>query len=105
MLLVELAPLYGVSPTRISIRAQRTRWGSASRSGSLTFNYRLVFLPDHLARYIVAHELSHLLEHNHSERFWAHVARYVPDHASLRQELRTWERRHPFGKEVEKCRP
>lgn len=100
-----LAPKYGVQPRKVSIRAQRTRWGSASRSGSLSFNYRIAFLPERLAAYIVAHELSHLLEHNHGKRFWAHVARTIPDHHGARRELRAWERRYPYGRPVKVTPP
>ncbi len=61
------------TPTDISIKNQRTRWGSCARSGRVSLNCKLLFLPRDLVRYVMVHELCHLLEPNHSSRFWAHV--------------------------------
>ena len=78
----------GARPKAISIRDQRTRWGSCSSRGNLSFNWRLVMTPPAILQYVVIHELAHLFEHNHSKDFWDVVARYYPDHKKARAWLR-----------------
>lgn len=68
----------GVSFRRITVRDQKTKWGSCSRTGCLSFNWRLVLFPPAVMRYIVIHELCHLRHFNHSPRFWSLVARHDP---------------------------
>lgn len=84
----ELNAGYNFSFNRISIRNQKSRWGSCSKQGNLNFNYRIVLLPAHLVDYIMVHELCHLQELNHSPRFWDLVSRTIPHHRACRRELR-----------------
>lgn len=86
------ARIYKLEYRRITVRNQKARWGSCSREGVLSFNYRLYFLPQSLLDYVVVHEICHLQEMNHSKRFWALVAKTCPDHILLRRELRKRER-------------
>ena len=78
---------YGFSYNRITIRDQRSRWGSCSKKGNLNFNYRIIHLPEQLADLVIVHELCHLKEFNHSLSFWNLVARAIPDHLSRRHTL------------------
>ncbi len=78
----------GVEAAALSIRAQRTRWGSCSARGAINLNWRLLLLPSRLADYVLVHELCHLRHMNHSPAFWALVATQLPDHVQRRQELR-----------------
>lgn len=81
-------PKLGVTCGRIAIKNLRTRWGSCSKKGNLNFNYRVVRLPPELVDYLVVHELCHLIEFNHSRRFWDLVAQLIPEHKACRQRLR-----------------
>lgn len=82
--------LMGVSPGKIYIRNQRTKWASCSGRGNLSFNLRLVALPEDLIDYVVIHELAHLRHLNHSREFWALVGRFYPDYERARRKLRRW---------------
>ena len=77
-----------VAPAAVSIRDQRTRWGSASRQGRLAFSWRLVLAPPEALETVVIHELAHLRVFGHGPRFWAVVAGRRPDHAAWRRWLR-----------------
>src|SRR5712691_7640213 len=79
MLVDEEAPELGVAPQRIQIRDQRSRWGSCSTRGTLSFNWRLVLAPFDVLDYVVVHELCHLREPNHSSRFWKLVGERRPE--------------------------
>ena len=84
-------PKVGVSPARVSIGDQKTRWGSCSSRGSLRFNLRLAMVPQALIDYVTVHELCHLLEANHSTSFWQHVHNIMPDFEVRRRGLRELE--------------
>lgn len=80
-----------LTPTRIFVRDQTTRWGSCSTSGALSFSWRLVLAPPFVLDYLAAHEVAHLAHMNHGPRFWALVARTMPRH----EEARNWL--HKYG--------
>lgn len=80
--------IYNFSYKNIAIRNQKTRWGSCSRKGNINFNYKIALIPEHLAEYIIVHELCHLGEFNHSKDFWNLVAKTMPNHKALRLELK-----------------
>lgn len=82
------APLVGVDYDRISVRRQRSKWGSCSSAGNLNFNCLLLLAPPEVLDYVVVHELCHRLEMNHSPRFWARVRRVLPDYEAARGWLR-----------------
>ena len=82
------ARLMGVTYGRISIRRQKTRWGSCSREGNLNFNCLLMMAPPEVLDYVVIHELSHRMEMNHSARFWAQVEKMIPDYRVPRKWLK-----------------
>jgi hypothetical protein len=73
---------------KITIRGQKTRWGSCSTNGNLSFNYSLLRFRKEIIDYVIIHELCHLKEMNHSERFWKLVEGYYPDYKNLRKELK-----------------
>ncbi len=81
-----------LEPGKVTIRDQKTRWGSCSTSGTLSFNWRLVIGPGHALRYVVIHELIHIRHHNHSRAFWAALAEAMPDWKRSATWLRANER-------------
>lgn len=84
----EFNKFYNFKYNRISIRNQKSRWGSCSAQKNLNYNFRIVLLPERLANYIIVHELCHLKEMNHSKRFWKLVGKIVPDYKGMRKKLR-----------------
>ena len=82
--------LAGLSYSKLTIRGQRTRWASCSRSGAMSFNWRLLLAPEAVLDYVVWHEVCHLKVMDHSPRFWALLARWCPDY----REQSRWLRRH-----------
>ncbi|MDE6640003.1 MAG: M48 family metallopeptidase [Acetatifactor sp.] len=78
----------GGSYTSVTIRDQKTRWGSCSSRGTLSFNYRLIFAPPTVLDYVVVHELCHLTHMNHSKEFWNMVGSIMPDYKTHKNWLR-----------------
>ena len=87
--LAHYAALLGVALPRLTLSAARTRWGSCSLKSGIRLNWRLIHFPRHVIDYVVAHELAHLREMNHSPRFWAVVGQLYPDYRLARDELKT----------------
>jgi predicted metal-dependent hydrolase len=85
---LELAALHQFHVRRITVRNQRSRWGSCSRRGRLSLNWRLIQTPPFVRDYIILHELAHLREMNHSRRFWSEVERLCPEFALAERWLR-----------------
>jgi predicted metal-dependent hydrolase len=85
---MELAALHGVSVSRISVRNQKSRWGSCSRRGTISLNWRLIQTPVFVRDYIILHELAHRRQMNHSEKFWQEVARLCPDYPAAERWLK-----------------
>lgn len=83
-----MASTLGVQVQRVSIRCQKTRWGSYSTNGTINLNAQLLFLPERLVRYVLLHELCHAVHPNHSSSFWDLVRFHEPDADRLRGELR-----------------
>ncbi|TSC70793.1 MAG: hypothetical protein CEO12_169 [Parcubacteria group bacterium Gr01-1014_46] len=73
---------------RVSIRNQRSRWGSCSSKGNLNFNFRIITLPPYLTDYIIVHELCHIGQFNHSQKFWNLVGETMPNYTKLISELK-----------------
>jgi predicted metal-dependent hydrolase len=84
----ELADQFGIPVARVSIRNQRTRWGSCGRDGHITLNWRLVLMPPEVRDYVLIHELMHVRRLDHSPAFWKLVAAACPGYREARQWLR-----------------
>ncbi len=84
----EINTLYGFVYKDITVRNQKTRWGSCSTKGNLNFNYKVAFLPQEMMDYVIVHELCHLTEFNHSKKFWDLVAKVIPSYVHIRREMK-----------------
>ncbi len=84
-----LAGKYNFKINKIFIRGQKTRWGSCSSNRNLSFNYKLMMYRKEVIEYVIIHELCHLIEMNHSKKFWDHVGKIIPNYKLLRKELKT----------------
>lgn len=86
------AALHGFTYAKIKLSSAETRWGSCSHDGNLNFNWRLLMAPPEIVDYVVAHELAHLAERNHSRKFWDKVAAIFPAYETCREWLRKNDR-------------
>jgi hypothetical protein len=85
---MELAGAHGIQVSRISVRNQKSRWGSCSRRGTISLNWRLIQTPGFVRDYIILHELAHRRQMNHSDKFWQELARICPDHLQAERWLK-----------------
>jgi predicted metal-dependent hydrolase len=88
--LLDLAQRHGLVVTRVTVRNQRSRWGSCGRDGHICLNWRLLLMPAFVRDYVLVHELMHLRRMDHSPTFWRLVGSVFPDYRSARD----WLRRH-----------
>lgn len=89
----DLSEITGLRPTKVSLRRQKTLWGSCSPSGSIQLNWKLISAPLNVIDYVVIHELAHLKHPNHSQYFWNEVAAHCPDY----KQLRLWLKKHYYS--------
>ena len=93
-----LSAKLGVKTPPLFMSSARLRWGSCNSRGEVRLNWRLLQAPPHIINYVVAHELAHLKEMNHSAKFWAIVERICPDYKTAEKELKAWSvRLHQIG--------
>ena len=85
---MELASHHGINVSRVSVRNQKSRWGSCSRRGTVSLNWRLMQAPGFVRDYIILHELAHRRQMNHSEKFWQEVERLFPDYLQAERWLK-----------------
>ncbi|MBF0622267.1 MAG: M48 family metallopeptidase [Magnetococcales bacterium] len=82
---------------KVTIRGQKTRWGSCSSKGNISLNWKLMFLPNSIIQYVIVHELAHRTHMNHSPAFWSLVSRYDPDYKKHRTLLKKFKEPWPFN--------
>lgn len=88
--LEKINSFYKFKYNKIAIRNQKTRWGSCSARKNLNFNYKIVFLPEHLADYVITHELCHIREMNHGPKFWNLIAQTIPKYKEFHTQLKSF---------------
>ncbi len=88
--LPDLNKNYGFKIGKVTIRNQKSRWGSCSARGNLNFNFKIALLPKELSDYIIVHELCHLSQMNHSPKFWNLVAKVIPNYQELKKRLKAF---------------
>ena len=82
----------GKSPKSVGIKSFKSRWGSCSVHGDLTFNWKIIIAPNRIVDYVVVHELCHLIHHDHSPKFWRSVEQVLPDYLESKEWLREFGR-------------
>ena len=87
----EVSRKTGLKFNDIAIKSYKSRWGCCDGRNNLAFNYKLFMLPDRIQYYIIIHELCHTVQHNHSEKFWRLVERFVPDYKKIKKALRSYD--------------
>ncbi len=88
--LKQLAVQHGFTYNKVTMRNQKTRWGSCSHKNNINLNMKLVLLPDELVDYVILHELVHTKIHNHSKKFWDELDKYVGDGKAMAKRLREY---------------
>ena len=82
------AKILGVKPQSITVKDYKSRWGSCSSKGDISYNWKIIIAPHHIVDYVVVHELCHLIHHNHSPEYWKVVEKVVPDYKDCREWLK-----------------
>lgn len=89
----EFSKILKLTPMNVKINSAKTRWGSCSGKNSINYSWRLILADEKCVDYVVIHELAHLAEHNHSNKFWAIVKKYMPDYKVQDKQLRELQKK------------
>ncbi|MDE7082651.1 MAG: M48 family metallopeptidase [Clostridia bacterium] len=87
----EISRQTGLKFSSVQIKGYKSRWGCCDGGNNLSFNFKLFSLPNNIQHYIIIHELCHTAQHNHSDKFWQLVGKFVPDYKRIRKELRGYD--------------
>ena len=82
------AKIIGVKPSSVTLKSYKSRWGSCSSKGDISYNWKIIMAPHHIVDYVVVHELSHMIQLNHSPAYWRSVERFIPDYQQCRKWLK-----------------